>query len=248
MDSIDQLLHLRQGGLSIEEYVHQFWELSYQVPLYDKFLFKDLFNFGLNEHIKSQFNKSLFPSGEFNGSLRGLMDYALLYAGSSFTVGVAESAPEPAPSQELAESAPEPAPSQELAESAPEPAPSQELAESAPEPAPSQELAESAPEPAPSQELAESAPEPAPSQELVESAPEPAPSQELAESAPEPARSQELAESAPEPARSQELAESAPEPARSQELAESALHYNYALNVRCRNVHSCVYDLKVRLL
>ncbi len=73
MDSIDQLLHLRQGGLSIEEYVHQFWELSYQVPLYDEFLFKDLFYFGLNEHSKSQLDKSLFPGGEFNGSLRGLM-------------------------------------------------------------------------------------------------------------------------------------------------------------------------------
>ncbi len=41
-------------------------------------------------HIKSLFHESLFPGGEFNGSLRGLMDYALLYAGSSFTVGVAE--------------------------------------------------------------------------------------------------------------------------------------------------------------
>ncbi len=193
MDSIGQLLHLRQGGLTLEEYVHQFCELSYQVPLYDESLFKDLFYFGLNSHIKAMFNKSLFSGGVYNGSLRGLMDYALLYAGSSFTVGVAESAPEPAPSQELAQSAPEPAPSQELAQSAPEPAP---------EPAPSQELAESAPEPAP---------EPAPSQELAESAPEPAPSQELAESAPEPAPSQELAESAPEPAPSQELAESAPE-------------------------------------
>ncbi len=90
MDSIDQLLHLRQGGLSIEEYVHQFCELSFQVPLYDEFLFKDLFHFGLNKHIKSLFHESLFPGGEFNGSLRGLMDCALLYAGSSFTVGVAE--------------------------------------------------------------------------------------------------------------------------------------------------------------
>ncbi len=71
MDSIDQLLHLRQGGLSIEEYVHQFCELSFQVPLYDEILFKDLFHFG---HIKSLFHESLFPGGEFNGSLRGLMD------------------------------------------------------------------------------------------------------------------------------------------------------------------------------
>ncbi len=90
MDSIDQLLHLRQGGLSIEEYVHQFCELSFQVPLYDEILFKDLFHFGLNRHVKSLFHESLLPGGEFNGSLRGLMDYALLYVGSSFTVGVAE--------------------------------------------------------------------------------------------------------------------------------------------------------------
>ncbi len=167
MDCIDQLLHLRQGCLSIEEYVYQFCELSYEVPLYDELLFTDLFQFGLNEPVKS-----CLPAGGFNGSLKDCIDYALLCAGSSFTVGVAESAPEPAPSQELAESAPEPAPSQELAESAPEPAPSQELAESAPEAAPSQELAESAPEAAPCQELAESAPEAAPCQELAESAPE----------------------------------------------------------------------------
>ncbi len=89
MDSIDQFLHLRQGGLSIEEYVHQFCELSYQVPLYDEFLFKDLFHFGLNEPIKS-LHKSLFPGGEFKGSLRGFIDYALLCAGSSLTVGVSE--------------------------------------------------------------------------------------------------------------------------------------------------------------
>ncbi len=43
MDSISLLLHLRQGGLTMEEYVHQFCELSYQVPLYDEYLFKDLF-------------------------------------------------------------------------------------------------------------------------------------------------------------------------------------------------------------
>ncbi len=47
MDSISLLLHLRQGGLTMEEYVHQFCELSYQVPLYDEYLFKNLFYFGL---------------------------------------------------------------------------------------------------------------------------------------------------------------------------------------------------------
>ncbi len=132
----------------MEEYVHQFCELSYQVPLYDEYLFKNLFYFGLTSQVKARFNKSLFSGGVYHGSLRGLFDYALSCAGSSFTGGVpepAESAPEPAPIRELAESAPEPAPIRELAESAPEPAPIRELAESAPEPAPIRELAESAP-------------------------------------------------------------------------------------------------------
>ncbi len=85
MDCIDQLLHLCQGGLSIEEYVYQFCERSYQVPLYDELLFTDLFQFGLNEPVKS-----CLPAGGFNGSLKDCIDYALLCAGSSFTVGVAE--------------------------------------------------------------------------------------------------------------------------------------------------------------
>ncbi len=98
MDRISLLLHLRQGGLTMEEYVHQFCELSYQVPLYDEYLFKDLFYFGLTSQVKARFNKSLFSGGVYHGSLRGLLDYALSCAGSSFTGGVAE----PAPSQELA--------------------------------------------------------------------------------------------------------------------------------------------------
>ncbi len=59
MDRIGQLIHLRQGGLTMEEYVHQFCERSYQVPLYDESLFKDLFYFGLTSHIKARFNKNL---------------------------------------------------------------------------------------------------------------------------------------------------------------------------------------------
>ncbi len=51
----------------MEEYVHQFCELSYQVPLYDESLFKDLFYFGLNSHIKAMFNKSLFSGGVYKG-------------------------------------------------------------------------------------------------------------------------------------------------------------------------------------
>ncbi len=89
MDSVEQLLHLRQGGLSVKEYVHQFGELSIQVPLYDEILFKDLFHFGLNEPIKS-LHKSFFPGGEFKGSLSIFMDYALQLSDSLFTVGATE--------------------------------------------------------------------------------------------------------------------------------------------------------------
>ncbi len=174
MDPFDQLLDLRQGSSSIVEYIIQFCEITYKVP-FDEVMLKDIFRFGLNEPIKS-----CLPAGKCNCSLKDFFDYALLCAGSSLTVGVseeglAESAPEAAPSQELAESAPEAAPCQELAESAPEAAPCQELAESAPEAAPCQELAESAPEAAPCQELAESAPEAAPCQERAEFALQPVP-------------------------------------------------------------------------
>ncbi len=48
IDPVDQLLGLRQGDRSIEDYVQQFCELVYQVPLYDETLFKDLFRFELN--------------------------------------------------------------------------------------------------------------------------------------------------------------------------------------------------------
>ncbi len=52
----------------MEEYVHQFCELSYQVPLYDEYLFKNLFYFGLTSQVKARFNKSLFSGGVYHGS------------------------------------------------------------------------------------------------------------------------------------------------------------------------------------
>ncbi len=88
MDPVDQLLHLRQEDLSIEECVHLFCEFSYHVPFYDENLFKDLFRFGHNE-----LTKSLLPRGDFNSNLRDIVDYALLLCGSLFTVGEAESLP-----------------------------------------------------------------------------------------------------------------------------------------------------------
>ncbi len=67
MDLVDQLLHLRQEDLSIEECVHLFCEFSYHVPFFDETLFKDLFRFGHNEPTKS-----LLPRGDFNSNLRDI--------------------------------------------------------------------------------------------------------------------------------------------------------------------------------
>ncbi len=83
MDPFDQLLDLRQGSSSIE-YIIQFCEITYKVP-FDEVMLKDIFCFGLNEPIKS-----CLPAGKFNCSLKDFIDYALLCAGSSFTVGVVE--------------------------------------------------------------------------------------------------------------------------------------------------------------
>ncbi len=83
MDPFDQLLDLRQGSSSIEEYVTQFCEIADKVS-FDDFFFKEIFRFRLNEPVKSW-----LPEGKFHVSLKDFMDYALIVAGSSFTVGVA---------------------------------------------------------------------------------------------------------------------------------------------------------------
>ncbi len=226
MKAFNQLLDLKQGSLPIEEYVTRFYEISCKVP-FDEVAFKDIFRFGLNEPIKS-----CLPAGRFNCSLKDFIDYALLCAGSSLTVGVSEEERNTASETKMAD-----APEHDRNMSATPESPAKMATKPADAPlrpgliafvldaplvsvrvagiprsaalsAPSQELAESAPEPAPSQELAESAPEAAPIQELAESAPEAAPIQELAEFAPEAAPIQELAEFAPEAAPIQELAES----------------------------------------
>ncbi len=84
MEAFNQLLDLKQGSLPIEEYVTRFYEISCKVP-FDEVAFKDIFRFGLNEPIKS-----CLPAGRFNCSLKDFIDYALLCAGSSLTVGVSE--------------------------------------------------------------------------------------------------------------------------------------------------------------
>ncbi len=84
MDPFNQLLDLRQGSLSIEKYATQFCVLADKVP-FDEVVLKDIFRFGLSEPVKSW-----LPEGKCNVSLKNCMDYALLCAGSLFTVGVAE--------------------------------------------------------------------------------------------------------------------------------------------------------------
>ncbi len=84
MDPFDQLLDLRQGSSAIEEYVTQFCEISDKVH-FDEVFLKYIFLFGMSEPVKSW-----LPEGKFNVSLKDFMDYALMVAGSSFTVGVAE--------------------------------------------------------------------------------------------------------------------------------------------------------------
>ncbi len=212
---------------------------------------KDLFHFGLNRHIKSLFNKSLFPGGEFNGSLRGLMDYVLLYAGSSFTVGFAE---EECDTASLTKTPDAPEGTHKMAEATthhqfPEshhmpakpgsalvvPARPESARVRPAKPGPARVMSATPESPAKMATTPADAPlwpgliasvldPPLVSVRaagIPRSAALSAPSQELTESAPEAAPSQELAESAPEAAPSQELAESAPEAAPSQELAES---------------------------
>ncbi len=84
MEAFNQLLDLKQGSSPIEEYVTRFCEISCKVP-FDEVALKYIFGFGLSEPIKS-----CLPEGKFQCRLKDFMDYALLCAGSSFTVGVAE--------------------------------------------------------------------------------------------------------------------------------------------------------------
>ncbi len=84
MEAFNQLLDLKQGRLPIEEYVTRFYEISCKVP-FDEVAFKYIFRFGLNEPIKS-----CLPAGRFDCSLKDFIDFALLCAGSSLTVGVSE--------------------------------------------------------------------------------------------------------------------------------------------------------------
>ncbi len=71
--------------------------LADKVP-FDEFFLKDIFRFGLSEPVKSW-----LPEGKFNVSLIDSMDYALMVAGSSVTVGVAEEKHDTASVTEMAD-------------------------------------------------------------------------------------------------------------------------------------------------
>ncbi len=83
MDPASRLVRLRQGNRSFEEYVADFCELSYQVDFKESFL-KDIFWFGLSKDISR-----LILLNTHHWALEKYIDFALLLAGSPFTVGVA---------------------------------------------------------------------------------------------------------------------------------------------------------------
>ncbi|KAL0202432.1 hypothetical protein M9458_000450, partial [Cirrhinus mrigala] len=87
MDPASRLFSLRQGNLSIEDYVVDFCELCHKVDFNDVAL-KDIFRNGLNNPIRSG-----LPGGKIHWSLEQYIDFALRLAGSPFTVGVADEEP-----------------------------------------------------------------------------------------------------------------------------------------------------------
>ncbi|KAL0178798.1 hypothetical protein M9458_027692, partial [Cirrhinus mrigala] len=87
MDLASRLFCLRQGNRCIEDYVGEFCELCRLVG-FDDVALKDIFRVGLNDPIRLG-----LPGGKIHWTLEQYIDYALLLAGSSFTVGVADKEP-----------------------------------------------------------------------------------------------------------------------------------------------------------
>ncbi|KAL0185391.1 hypothetical protein M9458_021088, partial [Cirrhinus mrigala] len=87
MDPASRLFRLRQGNQPIEDYVADFCELCHLVTFNDVAL-KDIFRHGLNDPVRSG-----LPGGKIHWSLEQYIDYALLLAGSPFTVGNADKEP-----------------------------------------------------------------------------------------------------------------------------------------------------------
>ncbi|XP_051955262.1 CCR4-NOT transcription complex subunit 6-like, partial [Xyrauchen texanus] len=87
MDPAAQLVGLRQGSQTVEAYIMDFCVLAYQVN-FNEVALKTIFQCGLNEPTSS-----LMPGGRCPLNLVQFIDLALLYSGSSFTVGEADTEP-----------------------------------------------------------------------------------------------------------------------------------------------------------
>ncbi|KAI2661020.1 Retrotransposon Gag-like protein 9 [Labeo rohita] len=81
---MDPASRLFRGNQSIEDYVVDFCGLYYLVAFNDVAL-KDIFRHGLNEPIRS-----CLPGRKIHWSLEQYIDFALLLAGSPFTVGISD--------------------------------------------------------------------------------------------------------------------------------------------------------------
>ncbi|KAI2646855.1 Retrotransposon Gag-like protein 9 [Labeo rohita] len=88
MDTASRLFHLCQGNRCIEDYVVDFCGLCHHLVAFNDVALKDIFRYGLNEPICSQ-----LPGGKIHWTLEQYIDFALLLAGSLFTVGVADEQP-----------------------------------------------------------------------------------------------------------------------------------------------------------
>ncbi|KAK9969758.1 hypothetical protein ABG768_027907, partial [Culter alburnus] len=84
MNPSAQLIGLRQGDRSIEDYVLDFIELA-PLTCFDELCLMTFFRGGLSEPLSS-----IMPIHEPNGTLEQYIELALLLSGSPFTVGVAE--------------------------------------------------------------------------------------------------------------------------------------------------------------
>ncbi|KAL0159558.1 hypothetical protein M9458_043283, partial [Cirrhinus mrigala] len=87
MDPVSHLLRLHQGNRPIKDYVVDFCQFCHLVNFNDVAL-KDIFRAGLTHPIRFG-----LPGGKIHWSLEKYIDYALLLARSSFTVGIADEGP-----------------------------------------------------------------------------------------------------------------------------------------------------------
>ncbi|KAL0204368.1 hypothetical protein M9458_002386, partial [Cirrhinus mrigala] len=87
MNPASRLLCLRQGNRAIEDYVADFCEVCHLVDFNDVAL-KGIFCNGIKDSLYHQ-----MPDNKCSATLQQYIDFALLLAGSPFTVGIADEGP-----------------------------------------------------------------------------------------------------------------------------------------------------------